>query len=245
LIQSKKGFRSSVDAMLLAYFAQRHGVAPQRCVDLGAGTGLVGILLAMRFRHMRLGLIELQSPLLERASRNLQLNEVQQRTDVYHLDIGLPLPADLGSADLVVSNPPFFDPDRGVLPSHPERHQSHFETTAPVERFAKVAEQLLDGDGRLAMVYPSTQRERLVSALVDAGLQRIGIAIVHHRDPRRSPVRILVQAQRGRHTSVDELEAVHIHHEDRPDHTYAPAIERFIEKLGPIKSPRPTGPAPS
>ncbi len=185
LIQSKKGFRSSVDAMLLAYFAQRHGVAAKRCVDLGAGTGLVGILLAMRFRHMRLDLIELQSPLLERAIRNLQLNEVQQRAEVHHLDIGLPLPDQLEPADLVVSNPPFFAPDSGVLPSHPERHQSHFETTAPVERFAKVAEQLLDREGRLAMIYPSTQRERLINALVAAGLRRVAIAVVHHRDPRR------------------------------------------------------------
>ena len=237
LIQSKKGFRSSVDAMILAYFAQRQGTAPRRCIDLGAGTGLVGILLAMRFQQLRLDLIELQSTLVQRTTQNLHLNELQQRAEVHHLDIGRPLPGGIERADLIVSNPPFFDPEKGLLPAHPERHQSHFETTATVERFAQVAAQLLQPDGRLAMIYPATQRDRLVNALTDAGLRHIGLSVVHHRDPSRAPVRILAEAGHGEHATVHELDAVHLHQEGLPDHTYAPPIERFIENLGPNKSP--------
>ena len=50
LLQAKRGYRTSVDAMALAFFAASHVDDVHTCIDLGAGSGLVSILIGKRFR---------------------------------------------------------------------------------------------------------------------------------------------------------------------------------------------------
>src|SRR5208283_1744706 len=108
--QNKKGYRFSVDALLLASFSERP--AAKKIADFGAGSGIIGLLLAMRCPGAKVTLIELQESLAGLAESNIALNRLEERVGVIRMDIrSLSSGNGFGSSvlhpssfDLVVSN---------------------------------------------------------------------------------------------------------------------------------------------
>ena len=105
IIQSGAVFSFSLDAVLLANFAQikRHS----RVVDLAAGNGAVGLFLARKTDN-RVTMVELQPRLADMARRSVALNALAN-VDVHEGDL-----ADTtkfvakDSVDVVTCNPPYF-----------------------------------------------------------------------------------------------------------------------------------------
>lgn len=113
--QPRRGYRYGVEVYLLADFALRGGAA-QDIVELGAGSGVISLLLAAT--GARVTAIERQPAWIDVARRGIA-------------DSGLPVAlveADArtweGHADLVVTNPPWFDPAHGPVSPDPWRAAS-------------------------------------------------------------------------------------------------------------------------
>ncbi len=87
LYQSKKGYRFSVDSLLLYNFVNlkiAHNIA-----DLGAGSGIIGILLAKKYNHSNVILFEIQEQLVRLAEKNILMNELQNRIEVLQCDLSI------------------------------------------------------------------------------------------------------------------------------------------------------------
>ena len=228
LLQAKKGYRTSVDAMLLGWFASKQAGAAQLIADFGAGSGLVSIILGRLAPDAELNLIERQTSLAERATRNLRLNGVRGLVRLHDLAHGA-VP-DLSDLDLVVSNPPYYRRAGRNLPSHPERRDAHYESTAGVETFSEAAAAALGPSGVLCMVYPAEGAERLVRAFAGAGLGNMRMQPLHHRSTTKPAIRVLLAGRRGP-LDIIALPRLAIHAPDVPDHTYSLEIEAFLERL--------------
>lgn len=237
LIQARKGYRSSVDAMVLAWFAAGQVSAPRRCVDLGTGTGLVAILLGRHFAAMELDLIERQPALAERAQRNLHLNDLSGRARVHLVDIGLQAPPTLPGADLIVCNPPYHLTFGRMLPAQRERREAHYETTADLARFATVAREMATAQARFCLIYPAERAEHALRTLQAAGWSHVERTWLHHRHASEAPIRVLLCGRGGPTPERVECAPVLLHQPDRPDNLYGEAIERFLRSLGPKRWP--------
>ncbi len=105
------GYRVNVDAILLASFAAQARPHAEVAVDLGAGVGAVSLSLMRLASVDRLVLVERDEAVAALARRNLELNAVADRATVQVGDLWVPLPQQLpaivGTADLVVTNPPY------------------------------------------------------------------------------------------------------------------------------------------
>lgn len=234
LLQSRKGYRTSVDAMALAWFALDGAQLAGHAIDLGAGSGLVAILLGLACPQLQLHLIERQPLLAARAKRNLDLNGLQGRAAVIGADLANPPPA-LPAADLVVCNPPYYLVGARMPPQNAERRAAHCESTAPLERFAEVAAALLAPQGAACFVYPSAGAERLLAALAAAGLGAREVCLLWHREGDAKPVRVLVRARLGPEIAVKLLPDRYLHAAADLDHTYTANIEAFLRSLGPSR----------
>jgi len=63
ILQKERGYRFSVDALLLADFATLQ--RGNRLVDLGAGSGIISLILALRFPETSITEVEIQEDLAE------------------------------------------------------------------------------------------------------------------------------------------------------------------------------------
>ncbi len=86
IYQHKSGYRFSVDALLVDAFVKLPRA--RRIADLCAGSGVIGLLLAKRYRSAQVTLVEIQESLVKLAEKNSALNNLDDRVSVVHADIG-------------------------------------------------------------------------------------------------------------------------------------------------------------
>ena len=178
IVQSKSGYRLSLDALLLAHFAEVPGGAS--IVDLGAGNGAVALMLAARARSARLTGLEIQAKMIERARRTIALNSFGDRLSMVHGDVraveGLFEP---GSFDLAVCNPPYRRLNSGRMNPNDEKRTARHEVTGRLGDFVRAARYLLRHGGRLSVVYPATRLVDLLHTMREEELEPKRIRLVH------------------------------------------------------------------
>jgi tRNA1Val (adenine37-N6)-methyltransferase len=195
LLQPEHGYRFSVDAVLLADFARPK--VGDRVVDLGAGCGVVSLILAMNPAPSSITGIEFEPGTASLASRNVRLNAMESRVRMVTGDIAVPADHfEPESFDLAVSNPPFGSPASGRTSPKQGRAAARHEIHSTLEDFLKAAAFLVRYGGRLALIYRSAGLPRLFRGLETAGFTPKRMRFVHGR--LRSPGKLaLVQAVKG------------------------------------------------
>jgi len=185
------GYRTNVDALLLAGFAAARKVAPI-AFDLGAGVGAVGLALLRLGAARRVVLVEIDDIAAALSRRNLDANGWTDRGDVVRGDVRDVAYARRGEAGLVVCNPPYVMPGRGRVPATQARARS-----GEVETFVEAARQVAGKRARVCFVYPAHELTMLLATLAAAGLHAKRLRFVHGTPD--APARVaLVEAQAAR-----------------------------------------------
>src|SRR5205807_7410848 len=114
LKQPRRGHRAGHDAVLLA--AATPAKVGERVVDLGAGVGTAGLVVASRIDGIDLVLVEREDALVEIARANLAANKLKGRAVALDVAASAAAFAAAGlqpdSVDRVLMNPPFNDQSR-------------------------------------------------------------------------------------------------------------------------------------
>ena len=176
VLQKKRGYRFSLDAALLADFVR---IEPgEDAVDLGAGNGIVALLLARKpFR--RLVAIEIQAALADLARRNVVLNGLAGRIEVVEADLRGYAPGRV--FDVAYSNPPYIPKSTGFPSASEEKTVAKHEITCDILDVLRAAARLLRPAGRAYIVYPGGRRADLEAAAGRAGLRIQALRPVHPR----------------------------------------------------------------
>ena len=86
IIQNTDGFCFGVDSVLLTEFA-KDMKKNKTIVDLGTGTGIIGILLSKKVEASKVIGIEIQKDVAEMASRSVELNNLQNIMQILNEDV--------------------------------------------------------------------------------------------------------------------------------------------------------------
>jgi tRNA1Val (adenine37-N6)-methyltransferase len=177
LAQPARGYRFSIDSVLLAAFAR-----PARgpVADLGAGCGVVSVLLAARGLKGPFLAVEID-PLAGQCCR-INFAAAGMAGQVLTHDLRQPHAALLpGGHALVVSNPPFGRPGAGRIPPDPARARARHELELSAPELLAVASRLLKAHGRLALCAPPRRLPGLMRDLMAARLSPQRLRLVHGR----------------------------------------------------------------
>ncbi len=192
LYQNKKGYRFSVDALLLYSFVNLQRA--YRIADVGAGSGIVGILLAKKYHDSEVALIEIQNSLAGLAEKNITLNKVEKRVRVIRTDIKKFKLGDfhsenkttlnsslltLNSFDLVVSNPPFRRQKTGLISPTDEKAIARHEIELKLADLIQASCSLLKSKGRFCMIYHPSRLVELIDALREKHMEPKRLRFVH------------------------------------------------------------------
>lgn len=169
LTQPERGYRYSLDPFLLADFCTpRRG---ERILDLGAGVGVVGLLLAKRHPSVSVIGIEIQADLARHAAANARANALAGRCGVIRGDLrDAPRFLPPEHFHRVVANPPFRRPGSGATPPDPGRASARQELTCTLADLAATAAALLRFGGTLCVIHLAERLPELCTALDASGL---------------------------------------------------------------------------
>jgi tRNA1Val (adenine37-N6)-methyltransferase len=192
LIQPRDGYRFSLEALLLARFAKPN--AGDKVLELGAGCGVVSLIIAALANPSKVAAIELQPRLAEMIKRNAALNRLEKVESIC-ADIrdraieGV----ERSSFDLVIANPPYRSPGAGRESPNQSRRLARAGHLADFVRAASVYAR----PGAMAVfVFLAARSAELLSGLRANSLEPRRIRFVHpFRDAAATSV--LVEARKS------------------------------------------------
>jgi tRNA1Val (adenine37-N6)-methyltransferase len=161
VFQKKKGYRFSLDSILLAHFVSLKPRA--RAIDLGCGNGIIILILAKRFPNIRCAGLEIQENLAALAKKNAQLNDLDDRVEIFSGDArNIKNIFRAHSFDAVIFNPPYRKLNSGRINPHPEKAIARHEINGSLKDFLTAAKYLLKPTGTVSTIYPAKRLVELV-----------------------------------------------------------------------------------
>lgn len=153
IIQNKDGFCFGIDSVLLSDFAKEIP-AGSTVLDLGTGTGILGILLCGKTKLFKIYGIDVQEEVCQMAKRSIKLNNLENKFEIINDNINnLNTVFENCSIDAIVSNPPYKKDNSGLKNESKTKLISRHEITASLEDFIEISSKLLKNNSNLYMVH--------------------------------------------------------------------------------------------
>ncbi len=195
IIQSEKGFRYGMDAVLLSGYASvRSG---EKVLDMGTGTGILPILLAAKTPGESFTGLEIQEESACMARRSVAYNGLQDRIRIVTGDIK-EAAAVFGPAsfDVVVSNPPYMTGNHGLLNAEQSRAIARHEVLCTLEDLVRETARVLTSRGRFYLVHRPFRLAEIISVLKAYHLEPKRMRLVYPYVDKE-PNMVLLEACRG------------------------------------------------
>lgn len=210
-IQKQRGYRFSIDALLLAHFIRlKEG---DHVLDLGTGGGIIPMILAKRWICGRIVGLDIQDDLIHRARRSAVLNQVADRVEFTLGDLRqIKTLFDVPSFDAVTFNPPYRQIHSGRRNPNVEKAIARHELKATLDDFLKAAAYVLKTKGRVFVVYPAARAVNLFSRMRTLRLEPKRMALVYS-NPASEGQFVLVEGLKGGHEALKVLPPLFIYEE--------------------------------
>ncbi|PID47120.1 MAG: methyltransferase [Proteobacteria bacterium] len=190
LYQYKNAYRYNSDTLFLYDFIRHFifGSKPLKVLDVGAGCGILGLLLKRDLPSLEVELLDFQAQNISLCEENAILNNLHVK--IKKIDF-LEFRSDV-KYDVIISNPPFYD---GNSKKSENKHlaKSRYNDFLPLESFAKKAYGVLENKGNFYFCYGSSQLPMVLDALVSVGFGVETLRFVHGKKEREASL-VLVRA---------------------------------------------------
>ncbi len=164
IIQKNDGFCFGIDSVLLSDFSKKIK-ANSEVVDLGTGTGILGILLCAKTKLKKIIGVEIQEEIAEMAKRSVELNNLGDRFEIVNANVkNLDKVLPIDHYNYIVTNPPYKKSNSGKTNENKTKLISRHEIEADLSDFVKISFKLLKDKGTLFMVH---RPDRLVDLLYE------------------------------------------------------------------------------
>lgn len=158
ICQPDNGFRFGMDSVLLAWFASVRKT--DRVVDVGAGSGIISVLLARLKEVESIVSVELQDSMYECLAQTVALNSLQGTITPVHADVRTYKPKQ--KFDVAICNPPYRPLHSGHVSKNGVEAAARFNNSLSIDFLLKFCKSNVEFGGK---VFFTGVSDRLVSAL--------------------------------------------------------------------------------
>lgn len=140
---------------------------PESILDIGAGSGIIGLQMAQRSSAQTIDAVEIDDHAYEQCVENFEDSPWGDRLFCYHASFR-EFFEEMGNYDLIVSNPPFHDPSsqkttRGNHPFSEDRKMARHRSSLPFQELLLGVSKLLTEKGIFTVVVPKESEDLFVN----------------------------------------------------------------------------------
>lgn len=201
LFQPRHGYRYSLDPLLLARFCPV--VKPGgSAVDLGAGCGIISLLLARINLAASVVAVENNPEMAALIELNIRHNHLETSVSVRNEDVlNLRRVYADSSFDLVVSNPPFRTAGSGKVSPKAGRDSARHETTAGLADFMAAAKYLVKPSGRICFIQLPSRLPEFMAVAAGMKLSVLRLRMIHNNSDSPATM-FMAEMAKGRRTAA-------------------------------------------
>ncbi len=210
IIQNRDWFCFGIDSVLLSGFAsdiKRNS----RILDLGAGTGILELLMSAKVEGSKIVGIEIQKEVANLAKRNVKLNNLEDRIEILNADVRK---ISLNKLfDAIITNPPYKEKNTGIVNDNNIKLISRHEIEGTLEDFIYASSNALKDQGTMYMV---NRPERLIDIFEYCRKYKLEpkeLQLVHSK-VNTKPVLILIKAVKNAKKYLKIREPLYIYDDD-------------------------------
>ncbi|UWX55390.1 methyltransferase [Maribacter litopenaei] len=165
--QERCAMKIGTDGVLLgAWTTVEH--KPQSILDIGAGTGIISLMLAQRCDAPTIDAIEIDENAYEQCVDNFEASPWGDRLYCYHAGLDEFMDEIEDEYDLIVSNPPFYS--EKVTSGDTARDWARQNEALPFTELIDGASKLLSDEGRFSVIIPYKESEEFIKLAYGKGL---------------------------------------------------------------------------
>ncbi len=224
LFQPEKGYRFNIDSVLLANFINIKNKG--KLIDLGTGSGILILLLNLKYKNLNYWALEVQDDLYEITKKNFELNKVKVnliKEDVKNIKkIYQP-----NSFDYVITNPPYFKEYKGENRS---LKIAKSEYLASIDDFIKAGKYLLRDKGKFFIVFPSSRLTELTYKLRKENIQPKRWRFIHPSLEEKAS-HFLVEAVKNAKEGGEMIEKPLIIYNNPQKRKYTDEVKYILERF--------------
>lgn len=203
------------DACLFGALVARTNLNNARCLDIGAGTGLLSLMVAQQNEAVQIDAIELDPNAAEQSKENISASPWAERIQVHHTDILL-LKTDK-PYNFIFSNPPFYQDD--LWSPDQQKNNAKHNGTLNLKQLVSVAHSLLAADGRFALLLPFKLVDQFIEDAQEAGFHLSYKLLVKQTLKHKYFRGILIFSKKPEEAKYDELIIKDLEHNYTPEFT--------------------------
>lgn len=230
IFQQPEEFCYGVDAVMLAGMAAESSAASKedcRIIDLGTGTGIIPLILSHKTKASCIRGVEIQENSWQLAVKNAAYNGLTDRVQFFHGDVKAFSGEPAETFDIVTSNPPYTEGNRGIACANRAKHIARHETTASLNDFAETAARLLKDKGDFYMVHRPARLADICECCRKHRLEPKEMCFVSGK-PGEKPNILLIHCVKNGKKELRIREPIFVHEENG---SYSQEILKMYEKV--------------
>lgn len=158
VIQNKNDYTFTSDSILLANFLK---LKPrENAVEIGGGSGVISILASSKNSFKKIKIFEIQEKMQKYCEKNIKINNLEEKIELICDDVkNFRKYIEVGSQDVVFSNPPYFPQDKT---KESVRKFSRQEVFLNLKDLIEISSKMLKYGGRFYLIYPASRLCELI-----------------------------------------------------------------------------------
>ncbi|WP_026978477.1 tRNA1(Val) (adenine(37)-N6)-methyltransferase [Flavobacterium tegetincola] len=162
--QDRCAMKIGTDGVLLGAWSPIPEIAIS-VLDIGAGTGIIALMLAQRSTAEQIDAVEIDEEAYEQATENFENSPWGDRLFCFHAGLDELIEEPEDEYDLIISNPPFYTENYKTEDS--QRDLARFEVAMPFEMLVEAADLLLSENGIFSVIIPFKEEESFLALARD------------------------------------------------------------------------------
>ena len=170
--QDRCAMKIGTDSVLLgAWTTVEHN--PYNVLDIGAGTGILSLMIAQRSNAEQIEAIEIDDEAFEQCAENFENSAWSDRLFCFHASLLEYMEAVDEKFDLIICNPPFYSEDYKTKDK--SRDLARFSDAMPLEHIIFAVINFLSDKGKFSVIIPHKEEENYIeeASLIDLFPNRI------------------------------------------------------------------------